>query len=315
MAVHTILKKNEVIEILKKYNLGTLVKYNGIKEGIENTNYFLETTKNKFILTIYENRVLKEEIPFYLDLMNFSNKEGINCPTVVNNKVNKNLFDYKNKKCAIFTFLKGKCLNTWNKENCFNVGNKLAEFHEVNKKFSEVKKNHYGINGWKELYVQCEGKMNNIIKNLNEIVADEINYLEKNWPKNLPSGIIHADLFPDNVLFDKNKISGIIDFYFSCYDIFIYDLAISINAWCFDENNFDKDKFSSLIQGYQKKRELTKKEKGVINICLRGASVRFLMTRIFDCLYKNKLNEKDPYDYLKRLNFHRSLKFFEDYFE
>ena len=316
MAVHTILKENEVINFLNNYNLNSFKRYTGITEGIENTNYLIETVSEKFILTIFEDRVEEKDLPFYFELMDHSFKHGINCTRAIISKNNNRLINLKTKKCSLFTFIEGKCIDQWDEKHCHDVGSVLGKFHKVNSKMKMKKKNDYDINGWKTLLEKCSHNMNSVIPNSYDFFLNELSFLEKNWPDKLPKGIIHADLFPDNVLFLNNTISGIIDFYFSSYDLFVYDLAILINAWCFKNEVFDKKKCLNILDGYQINRKLLAEEKKFLNICLRGASVRFFMTRMYDLLFtkkKKNLIHKNPLEYLIKLKFHQSIRDFSDY--
>ena len=307
MAVHTELSKANINQILENYNLGQLKDYRGIKEGIENTNYSIVTTTNKYIITIFERRVDTSQIPFFFEIMHNSNTSGIECPVPIKNKTGKYVSKIKNKKMAIFLFLEGSSKNEWSIENCFDVGKKLAKFHLANKynKLSSV--NNFSKGFWQQFFLNNKNKLNDVIPNCFEIIRKEIDFISLKWPENLPKGIIHADLFPDNVFFKDNKISGFLDFYFSCNDFFSYDLAITVNAWCFKDNKFNKKFFISLISGYQSIRKLEKLEKDNFNVLLRGASLRFLFTRIHDQItgIENKfLNKKDPKEFYKILYFH-----------
>ena len=316
MAVHTILKEKEVINFLNNYNLNNFKKHTGITEGIENTNYLIETISEKFILTIFEERVEEKDLPFYFELMDHSFKHGINCPRAIVSKNNNRLINLKGKKCSLFTFIEGKCINQWNEKNCYDVGSVLGKFHNVNSIMKIKKKNDYDIYGWKTLLEKCSHDMNSVIPNSYDTILNELSFLEKTWPDKLPKGIIHADLFPDNVLFLNNTISGIIDFYFSSYDLFVYDLAVLINSWCFKDEIFNKKKCLSILNGYEINRKLLAEEKIFLNICLRGASVRFFMTRMYDLLFtkkKKNLIHKNPLEYLIKLKFHQSIRDFSDY--
>ena len=304
MAVHTQLKKKDILSILSNYNLGDLVRYSGIKDGIENTNYKVETSENKYVLTIFEKRVKKSNLPSLLKLMKFSNENGIKCPQPIIDKNGKMINQIKSKSFSFFSFLDGHSKKKWSRKNCFNLGKTLAEFHQANNKTNFDIKNDFGLSYWEILFL----KIKNTIKiNESDFINEEINFLKKNWPKKLPQGVIHADLFPDNIFFKKNSISGILDFYFSCYDFLIYDLAIVINAWCFIEGKFEKKNFDKIVAGYQTIRSLEKNEKDAFNIMLRGASMRFLLTRLFDKLdgHNNKLvKKKNPKEFLNILKFH-----------
>ena len=305
MAVHTILNREDIKEILKLYSIGNLKEFRGITEGIENTNYFLKTTKDNYILTIYESRVKIKDLPFYFDLMNYIKSKGINCPQSISNNNDKRLETIKKKKLAIFTFIKGKCLDIWDKNDCYSVGKELGKLHSVSNEFKMVKKNDFGLRKWISIFNSVDGDVINLFPEINLKISDELNFLKKNWKNTLPKGIIHADLFPDNVLFRQRKISGIIDFYFSCVDSFIYDLCITINAWCFKKKKFEYEYFTSLIRGYESERKITSKEKLYFNTYLRGAAMRFLLTRLLDYNKKEKnFKKKDPIDFINILNFH-----------
>ena len=305
MAVHTVLKENEIKKILSLYDVGDLIEYKGITQGIENTNYFLKTSQENYILTIFEKRVNIKDLPFYLDLMDHINSQGINCPKSLLSKQKERLQSIKKKKIAIFTFIDGKCLKHWNKEICYCVGKELAKLHQLSTNFYKTRNNDFSINKWVSIFEKLNKKVSNFFPGVDSIISKELNFLKKNWLKNLPSGIIHADLFPDNILFENNKISGIIDFYFSCIDFFVYDLAITINAWCFNKNKFQYNFFSSLVNGYQSERRLTDQEKNKLNVSLRGAAMRFLLTRLLDFYKEEKIFlKKDPLDFLNILSFH-----------
>ena len=315
MAVHTHLSKIEILGILENYSLGKLKDYQGIKDGIENTNYLIITEKKKIILTIFESRSELSEIPKIFNLLNHLNKNGIQCPKPILNKRKKLLNSFKEKKYSLFNFLEGSTKKTYDKNHCYNVGKILGKIHLINLKFKYKIKNNFGHNSWKSLFNSSFEDSNNKFEFLNKIISDEISYLDSNWPKNLPKSTIHADFFPDNVFFFNQKITGVIDFYFSCYDFMAYDLAIAINAWCFEKSKFNKSKFQNLIQGYQEIRPLTKDEKKKFNTLLRAASLRFLLTRIFDSIYGKQnpyLKKKDPAEYLNILNFH--MKYKDEYY-
>ena len=318
MAVHTELSKANVNKILKDYQLGELIKFTGIKEGIENTNYLLRTENNNFIITIFEKRVDTKQIPFYFEVMNNSHSNGIDCPVPIKDKNGELLNMVKNKKMAIFGFLEGNSKKKWNENDCFLVGKKLAEFHLANINNKLRAKNNFSLNFWKKTYLNCLSKFNNVIPNSLKTIRNEINFISLNWPKNLPVGVIHADLFPDNVFFKKNKISGFLDFYFSCCDFLSYDLAITINAWCFNNCIFKEDFFLSLVSGYQSVRKLEKIEVNKFNILLRGASLRFLFTRVYDSLNSSEgkfLKKKDPLEFFNILKFHIKVDVTKHYFE
>lgn len=307
MAVYTQLSEIEIIELLKNYKLGIYISYKGIKDGIENTNYLITTSKGKFILTIFENRVKNSNLPFFLKLMNHSKKFGIKCPEPIKDKKGKLINSIKLKKFSIFSFLEGNSKKRWSSEVCFKIGKTLANFHKVNKSLNSKIKNDFSINYWEKLFLLLKKNKPNDVK----FIKNELTYIKNNWPKNLPSGIIHADLFPDNVFFEKKSISGILDFYFACYDFFIYDIAIVINAWCFNDGVFQKKKYHNLVSGYESIRKLKEIEIDSFNVILRGASLRFFLTRTIDAKNKKEntlVKKKDPKEYFKILKFHISSK-------
>ena len=317
MAVHTHLSKIDILDILENYDLGNFKDYQGIKDGIENTNYLINTEKKKIILTIFESRSDLSEIPKIFELLNHLNKNGIQCPKPILNKNKKLLNSFRYKKYSLFNFLEGTTKKTCDKNHCYNIGNILGKIHFINLKFNRRIKNNFGHTSWKNLFCNFFKDSTNKFEYLNKIIHEEISYLNSCWPQNLPKSTIHADFFPDNVFFINRKITGVIDFYFSCYDFMAYDLAIAINAWCFDKSKFSKSKFQNLIQGYEKIRPLTENEKKKFNILLRGASLRFLLTRIFDSIYGKQnryLKKKDPTEYFNILNFHMKYKS-ENYFK
>ena len=321
MAVYTKFNQNKIEEILSNYNLGKLNSFKGIEEGIENTNYFLSIGKKKFILTIYEKRVKSEDLPFFSGLMTSLNEANFKCPTPIINKKNKTITDYEGKKLMIVSFLEGRAKKDLSPINCKSIGNEVAKMHEITKNFKLRRKNNLSIKSWRNLFDSVKDKCSEIHKDLPKLIEENLSDVEKKWPKNLPSGIIHADLFHDNIFFIRDKFSGIIDFYFSCEDFFAFEIAICFNALCFDgvkENlSFNVTKAKNFIDGYTSVRKLTEEEKNNIKVLSQGAALRFLLTRVFDALNTVEgaiVKIKDPIEYLKRLEFHKNSKSYEDYF-
>ena len=308
MAVHTKLSKRDILEILSVYKVGNLINFSGIQDGIENTNYKIRTTKNNYVLTIFEERVNKKYLPFFLNLMLNCDKKNISCPKPILDSNDNLINSFNQKKIAIFSFLNGKSKKSWTEINCFDVGKILGQFHFVNKNLKKKINNEFSLDFWKKIFKKMsKSKLDSLIPGIHELLKIELEFLDLNWPKNLPKGIIHADLFPDNVFFDRKTISGILDFYFSCHDFLIYDLAVTINAWCFNKGKFNQSFFNQIVKGYQSKRILTKKEKTQFNIILRGASLRFLLTRLYDSINTKKNSIvvlKDPIEYYAILIFH-----------
>ena len=321
MAVYTKLSEENLKDILSNYNLGKLDSFKGIEEGIENTNYFLSVDKKKYILTVYEKRVKTKDLPFFSELMTTLNKSNFKCPVPITNNNEQVITDFNNKKLMIVTFLEGKAKSNLSPDNCKSVGIEVAKMHEITKNFNIKRQNDLSINSWRNLFDSVKGQCSKIHSDLPRLIEENLKDVETNWPKNLPHGIIHADLFHDNIFFEKEKFSGIIDFYFSCNDFFAFEIAICFNALCFDgvkENlSFNVTKAKNFIEGYSSIRKLTEAEKDSIKVLSQGAALRFLLTRVFDALNTVEgaiVKVKDPIEYLKRLEFHKNSKNFEDYF-
>ena len=321
MAVYTKLDKRDIEEILSNYSIGKLKSFKGIQEGIENTNYYLLVEEKKYILTIYEKRVNPEDLPFFSELMSGLNNKKYKCPVPIINNKNTTISDYKGKKLMIVSFLEGKAKQVLTPNDCKQVGIEVARMHEITKDFRIKRNNNLSITSWRNLFNSIKNQCAKINKDLPNLIEANLIDVEKNWPKNLPSGIIHADLFNDNIFFKNGKFSGIIDFYFSCNDFYSFEIAICFNALCFDGQksnlSFNVTKAKNFIDGYSKIRKLSKEEKENIKVLSQGAALRFLLTRVFDALNTVEgaiVKVKDPLEYLKRLEFHKNSKGFEDYF-
>ena len=321
MAVYTKFDKKDIEEILSNYSIGKLKFFKGIQEGIENTNYYLLVEEKKYILTIYEKRVDPEDLPFFSELMSGLNNKNFRCPIPITNKKNKTISDYKGKKLMIVSFLEGKAKKILTPNDCRQVGAEVARMHEITKGFKIKRSNNLSVKSWRNLFNSIKDQSIKINKDLPKLIEANLIDVEKNWPENLPGGIIHADLFNDNIFFHNEKFSGIIDFYFSCYDFYSFEIAICFNALCFDgqKNNlsFNVTKAKNFIDGYSAIRKLSNEEKKSIKVLSQGAALRFLLTRVFDALNTIEgaiVQVKDPIEYLKRLEFHKNAKNYEDYF-
>ena len=321
MAIYTKLTEGNLKDFFSKYNLGKVISFKGIQEGIENTNYFVQAEKGKFILTIYEKRVQEKDLPFFMGLMRNLFDSKFLSPEPIINKNGNYVTEILNKKAAVVSFLDGSSKKNLSPENCFAVGVETAKMHMITKKLSIKRENRLSVQSWRTIYDNVKKDCSKIHINLPNIVEKNLDEIENNWPQNIPSGIIHADLFPDNIFFKKNKFSGIIDFYFSCYDFYAFEIAICLNALCFegqkDNLSFNVTKAKKYIDGYSTIRKLSENEKKSLKILCQGAAVRFLLTRVFD--YLNLIDGaivkvKDPIEYLKRLEFHNSVKSYQDYF-
>ena len=312
MGVFTHISKEDLNTFLEDYNLKEVQSFEGINEGIQNTNYKIKIDTKDFILTIYENINRIDDLDFFLSLMNYLSSKGIKCPIPIENSKSNYVGEIKSKPAALLTFLDGKSTLNIKKDHTFEVGKVLAEMHLNTKDFPLEKINDLSVDGWEKLLIKNKNKIDKFEKNLYKKIEDKIIIIRKKWPKDLPSGVIHADLFPDNVLFRDGKVSGLIDFYFSCNDYFVYDLCICINAWCFNyKNEFQIDLFQNLLKGYQSIRKLEEEEINAIPLLCHASSLRFLLTRIDNWKNKNDLdivNYQDPMEFLKRLEFHELNK-------
>ena len=312
MAIYTKVDTHEAKSILKNFNLGELKKIQGIKKGIENTNYLLITTTGKFILTLFEKRVKTKELPFFMNLMLSLNDRKILCPKPIKNKNKKTLFQVKNRQAAICSFVYGKEKTNHTLSECQLIGKNIAKLHMVGKKIKLHRVNNLSIESWIALNQSIKTKANKKIPNIYSFINTLLLDLKKKWPSQLPTGIIHGDLFPDNIFFNKKKFAGFIDFYFSCSDFLIYDIAICINAMCFDKKiKFNKLKANALLKGYSSQRKISKKEFTALPQLLLGASIRFFLTRLHDSINRQKgaiVKVKNPKEFLKRIQFYINTK-------
>jgi homoserine kinase type II len=321
MAVYTKLSESDLNDFFSKYNLGKLLNYKEIKEGIENTNYFIQTAKGKFILTLYEKRVEEKDLPFFISLMKNLFIKNFPSPEPIINKNGNYISEVLKKKAAVVSFLDGTTKKNLNPNDCYQVGIFTAKLHLLTMDLNLKRENKLSVNSWRNLYNKVKKDCSKIHKNLPKIIENNLDEIEKNWPQNIPSGLIHADLFPDNIFFKNNKLSGIIDYYFSCNDFYAFEIAICLNALCFEGENenlsFNVTKAKKFIDGYASIRPLKQNEKDSLKILCQGAAIRFLLTRVFDYLNLTEgaiVKIKDPIEYLKRLEFHKNVKNYNDYF-
>ena len=319
MAVYTKIYKRDISNINKKFETEKIISFKGIKQGIENTNYLLKSKKNKFILTIFEKRVSKKEIPFFMSLMDQLNTYKINCPKPIKSKSGNYLINIKNKSACIVSFLNGRDKKSLSPKNCYEIGKMIAQMHLSTSKIKLYRKNSMSIKNLNPLLNSIKFKSKKFT-NLEKFLKNNFKDIKKKWPKKLPKGIIHGDLFIDNIFFKNNKLSGIIDFYFAANDYFMYEIAICINALCFDKINskfkINKQKIRNLIKGYENIKKISVKEKQSLNILCRGAAMRYFLTRLYDYTNTPKtalIKIKDPREYYQKLIIHNNLKTYKDY--
>jgi homoserine kinase type II len=312
MAVYTDVSFEDLEAMLVAYDVGEPLSFKGIAEGVENSNFFLQTDRGSFFLTLYEKRVRESDLPFFLGLMEHLAARGIACPQPIRTKDGRQWTQVNGRPAALVSFLTGLSVRRPDVGHCASAGEALARVHAAGADFSIERRNALGIAGWRELVDKTASGADGIERDLRELIASSYHEVSAGWPSGLPTGIIHADLFPDNVLFMNAQVSGLIDFYFACDDAFAYDLAIMLNAWCFEtDGSYNITKGKSLIAGYRRRRELSDTEIAALPILCAGAALRFLLTRLFDLLHHDPMalvRPKEPRDFSKRLRFHMRVK-------
>lgn len=317
MAVYTEVSDEELSAFLETYDIGTVLSYKGIAEGVENTNYFLHTTRGSYILTLYEKRVREADLPFFLGLMQHLARKGLNCPLPVNNRRGEALGRVAGRPAVIITFLDGIAVRRPTAQHCGALGAALAKLHLAGQDFPMQRPNALSLEAWAPLFAQAEAQADTVSQGLAERTRRELADLEASWPRSLPTGIIHADLFTDNVFFIGPEVSGLIDFYFACTDAFAYDVAICLNAWCFEtDGSFNLTKGRAMLAGYQSVRRLGADEIEALPVLCRGSAMRFMLTRLVDWLNVPPgalVKPKDPLEYDRKLNFHRHVRHAREY--
>jgi homoserine kinase type II len=317
MAVYTDVAAEDLAAFLAGYDIGELLAYKGIAEGVENSNFLVHTSRGYFILTLYERRVAAKDLPFFLGLMEHLHARGITCPQPVKNKTGAVLGEVAGRPAAVITFLDGMWIRRPSPGHCAALGEALAKLHLAGLDFTQRRTNALSVEGWRPLYENCRARANEVQRDLAELLAAELAQLERAWPRQLPQGVIHADLFPDNVFFLGDKLSGLIDFYFACTDALAYDVAVCLNAWCFEtDQSYNVTKGRSLLQAYAAVRPLSEAERSALPLLARGAALRFLLTRLvdwFDVPPGALVRPKDPLEYYRKLRFHQAVASARDY--
>jgi homoserine kinase type II len=311
MAVYTEINDEDLAQFVAQYEIGGVLACKGIAEGVENTNYLLRTEKGAYILTLYEKRVKREDLPFFIDLMEHLSTRGVTCPTPIRRRDGKVLGEVAGRPAAMVSFLEGVWIKRPSVEHCGAVGRALAAMHNATIDFPMRRPNALSVTGWHALYGQADGRADSVMPGLDATIAAELAFHDVHWPQGLPEGVIHADLFPDNVFFLNGKLSGLIDFYFACTDILAYDVAICLNAWCFEPDHaYNTTKGRALLAGYRAVRPLSGDEMAALPILARGSALRFMLTRLVDWLNVPPgalVRPKDPIEYWKKLRFHQRV--------
>lgn len=310
MAVYTHVSDEALAHFLTRYDLGTVVSFKGIAGGVENTNYLLQTNRGTYILTLYEKRVAEEDLPFFVGLMDHLAIRDFPCPRPVRNIDGEALGRLEDRPAAIVSFLPGMEIATPGADHCRQTGRTMAQMHASAVEFELHRANALALESWRPLATGALPQADEVEAGLAELIQAELDYLQTRWPSDLPAGIIHADMFRDNVFFLDGRLSGVIDFYFACNDLVAYDLAIAINAWCFDRDlQFDSTLSAALLEGYEAIRPLTDAERGALPVLCRGAALRFLLTRLNDWLNVPPgalVVPHDPKAFSGRLRFHQA---------
>jgi homoserine kinase type II len=309
VAVYTEVPDDALAAFVADYDIGAVLSLKGIAEGVENTNYFLHTQAGNFILTLYEKRVNEADLPFFIQLMEHLAARGLTCPQPLRNRAGESLGRLAGRPAALVTFLEGLSIRRPGPRHCGALGEALARLHEAGRDFGMRRENALALAGWPPLYEAAKAQADGVAPGLAERIRNELDYLEAQWPRDLPVGVIHADLFTDNVFFIGENVSGIIDFYFACTDFLAYDLAICLNAWCFEnDGSFNITKARALLAGYERVRRLEDAEVASLPVLCRGSALRFMLTRLVDWLNVPPgalVKPKDPLEYDRKLAFHR----------
>jgi homoserine kinase type II len=311
MAVYTDIDDDQLDRLLEDYDIGRAVACKGIAEGVENSNFLLQTDAGLFILTIYEKRVNAADLPWFLGLLGHLSGRGFPCPVPLVRKDGQVLSQAAGKPAAIVSFLNGRWPRKARPFHAQGVGRGLAQLHVTSEGFSGVRENALSLASWRPLLENCGTESDRVMPGLYDALSDELDQLEASWPRDLPTGVIHADLFPDNVFFIDQNLSGIIDFYFACNDAYAYDLAICLNAWCFETDGaFNITLARQMLHAYRAERPLTRAEFDALPLLARGAALRFLLTRLYDWLNHPEgamVTPKNPLEYWDKLRFHRGV--------
>ena len=317
MAVYTEVGDDELNAFIDTYDIGTVTSCKGIAEGVENTNYLLKTDQNDFILTLYEKRVDRKDLPFFINLMEHLAASNIACPTPIRDRKGRILRELAGRPCALISFLQGMWVRRPQPNHCAELGKAMANLHLASLEFDGARENSLSLKDWRPLFEQSKSQADSVQVGLADEIEQELTRLETQWPQGLPQGIIHADLFPNNVFFIGDRLSGIIDYYFACTDALVYDIGICLNAWCFEQDGaFNTTKARAMLSAYQAVRPLSKTEFDALPLMARGAALRFLLTRLYDWLNTPAgamVKPHDPLEYLRYLRFHKHIESASEY--
>lgn len=317
MAVYTQISDEALESLTNRFDLGSLVMVKGIAEGVENSNFLVETTRGRFVLTLYERRVKAEDLPYFMELLTHLKQQGIACAAPLHARDGRAVVEISGRPAALFPFLPGVSPKRPSATQCGTLGGALAHLHRASQGFALVRPNALSLDGWASLVAATAPRADSVYPGLAVLIAQELAFLQGGWPRGLPRGTIHADLFPDNVLFLGERINGLIDFYFACTDDYAYDVAVCLNSWCFEPDGaFNHTKGHALLSRYHADRALLPAELAALPVLCRGAALRFLLTRLYDWLHPDSqamVRPKDPREYVMKLRFHQTALSAVDY--
>ena len=311
MAVYTEVSDEDLARFLSAYDIGHLLSMKGIAEGVENSNFLLHTANGPVFLTLFEKRTASGDLPYFIGLMEHLSARGLACPQPVKTRCGTTLGELAGRPAVMVTFLEGLSVRRPTVNHCAAAGAALADLHNYGADFAMLRPNALSLASWGPLFDTARDNADKVVPGLTAFVDAELRFLEAAWPRDLPSGVIHADLFPDNVLFLGAR-AGLIDFYFACHDAYAYDLAICLNAWCFEpDGSYNITKGAAMITAYRANRQLGPEEIAALPILARGAALRFALTRLVDWLNVPEgalVQPKDPAEYIQKLRFHQRVE-------
>ena len=317
MAVYTDITDEELSGLLADFELGQPLSLKGVAEGVENSNFLLETETGRYFLTVYERRVNEGDLPFFLELMRWLADHGFPSATPIADRAGNLLKRVRGKPCAIVSFLSGLSVRRPAVAHCRAAGAGLAELHLAAQGFAGQRANDLGHAAWAPMFETLKDAAEGLKPGLAAQISSDIELLAAKWPQGLPQGVVHADFFPDNVFFRQGKFAGAIDFYFACVDALAYDIAIALNAWCFEpDGSFNITSARALVGGYESRRALSDLERSALPVLAHGAAMRFFLTRLHDWGATPPgalVRPKDPLEYERKLAVHRAgLTLFEN---
>jgi homoserine kinase type II len=310
MAVYTDITDEELAQLLADYELGQPLALKGVAEGVENSNFLLETETGRYFLTVYEKRVKAGDLPFFLNLMKHLAEHGFPSATPIPDREGRMLKSVRGKPCVIVSFLTGLSVRRPKVAHCRAAGEGLAWLHQASAGFAMTRENDLGQPHWAPIFSNLKDQADELKPGLAATIQDDLAWLAAGWPQGLPTGVIHADYFPDNVFFQAQRFAGAIDFYFACTDALAYDIAVALNAWCFEpDGSFNVTAARALVAGYESRRPLSDAERGALPILAHGAAMRFFLTRLHDWFATPDgalVKRKDPLEYERKLAVHRA---------